>query len=121
MTPIQERLFEPEATRGASRATDPWTARAAAHSMEGPVIRDQQRLVLHAVQVCCRFVDDVTAYEAWDLLHDQGNRIKENVVSKRLGELVEMGLVRLTGATRPGSSHRQQQAYGLTEAGRNAA
>lgn len=87
--------------------------------MEGPVIRDQQRLVLHAVQVCCRFVDDVTAYEAWDLLHDQGNRIKENVVSKRLGELAEMGLVRLTGKSRPGSSSRAQQAYGVTDTGRD--
>ncbi len=120
MTATQDRLFDFAATRGASRTTDPWTSVAAGRSLEGKPLRDQQSLVLAAVGVLCRFVDDATAYEVWDYLHDRGSRTKENVVSKRLGELTSLGLVRLTGASRPGSSHRQQQAYGLTDAGREA-
>lgn len=117
----QPTLFDAPATRGASRKSDPTTAVAAGRSMSGAHLRDQQRLVLHAAEVCGHWAKGATAYEVWSLLNRQGNRIKENVVSKRLGELAELGMVRLTGATRPGSSHRHQQVFEVTEDGRSVA
>lgn len=109
----QERLFDYATTRGASRATDPWTSVEAARSMSGPVLRDQQVLVLRGLGHL-----DCTAYEVWLRLQDDPCRPKENVVSKRLGELVDAGMLRPTGKTRPGSSHREQKVYELTEQGR---
>lgn len=109
-------LFDAPATRGASRASDPSTSRDAARSMGGHILRDQQRQVLCAVVDVCRHHDGATAYEVWQQLD---GAVKENVIGKRLGELRERGMVRLTSAHRPGSSHRMQQVHALTEAARD--
>lgn len=83
--------------------------------MSGDVLRDQQALVLSA------FLPQPTAcaYEVWlRLRHRMDDRApKENVISKRLSELAERGMLRLTKQTRPGSSARQQQVYEATDAG----
>lgn len=109
----QPTLFDAPATRGASRQSDPATSREAARSVSGTVLRDQQALVLSAVGYAA------TAYEVWERLSARGHRVKENVCSKRLGELRELGMVRLTGMTRPGSSSRPQQVFALTDEGRS--
>lgn len=110
MTP-QPTLFDAPATRGASRTRDPQTSRAAGRSMEGQPLRSQQALVLGALP------GDFTAYEVAEVLWSRGRRIQQGVVAKRLGELRDLGFVRLTGATRPGASARQCQVYRRTEAG----
>lgn len=101
----QPTLFDAPATRGASRRTDPQTSRDAGRSMSGDVLRQQQALVLRGLGHI-----DCTAYEVWLRLQDEPSRPKENVISKRLGELVDAGMVEPTGSTRPGSSHREQKA-----------
>ena len=111
----QPSLFDAPATRGASRASDPRTSRDAGRSMTGQVLRDQQALVLGCVG------STATAWEITTTLLRRGHRVQQNVVAKRLSELRELGLVRLTGGTRPGSSHRHQQVYALTERGREVA
>jgi DNA-binding PadR family transcriptional regulator len=103
---------------GSSRWSDPATSVAAGQSVADNVLRDQQALVLHVLDVFARHGDDATAYELWRFLTEQGNRIKENVVAKRLTELRAKGWVRLTDETRPGSSHRHQQVHAITDAGR---
>lgn len=117
----QPSLFDAPATRGASRASDPQTSRDAARSMSGEVLRDQQALVLGALA----WHEDATAFELWGDLwqrflpgHPRGP--KENVICKRLGELAEMGMVARTGDTRPGSSHRHQMVWRITDKGREA-
>ena len=80
--------------------------------MSGPVLRDQQALVLSAVGYAA------TAFEVWERLTARGHRVKENVCSKRLSELRDLGMVRLTGMTRPGSSARRQQVFAVTDEGR---
>ena len=126
MTPVQEALFQYAATRGASRCSDPATSRDAGRSMSGAHLKMQQGDVLRAAR---RVGGDFTAYEVWGELERTFTRrpdgsvvgpVKENVVSKRLGELRDLGLVELTGATRPGCSHRQQQVHRCTDAGREA-
>lgn len=112
MTP-QPSLFDAPATRGASRKGDPSTSRAAGRSMEGH-LRDQQALVLVGLARLCRFGLGATAFEVWAHL----GAAKENVVSKRLGELEEMGMARRNGKERPGSSHRSQKVWEVTERGR---
>lgn len=82
--------------------------------MDGQVLRDQQRLVLGAVA-------HLGTATAWEVHSKVCTLIQQNVVSKRLGELVELGMVRPTGATRPGCSSRSQIVYEATEAGRLAA
>lgn len=114
MTTDTPTLFDAPPTRGASRATDPATSRDAARSLSGPVLRDQQALVL-------RSVDWLIEASAWEIHCHLGYRVQQNVVAKRLGELVDLGMVRFTGKTRPGSSHRLQRVYALTDAGRAAA
>src|SRR5690554_4664785 len=111
-------LFEAPATRGASRKTDPATSREAARSMSGHVLRDQQRLVLTGLADCCRVRGDGNAWEVWQTLTARGRVVKENVISKRLGELRSLGLVRVAGAPRPGSSHRKQLVFVVTDKGR---
>lgn len=128
MTPTQTRLdFDAPATRGASRASDPATSREAGRSMQGKALKQQQEDVLRAARRTGR---DFTAYEVWSYMERTFTRrpdgsvvgpIKENVISKRLGELRDLGLMRLTGTTRPGSSYRGQQVHAVTEAGRAAA
>lgn len=116
---MQQQLFGAPATRGASRRSDPHTSRDAGRSMSGDVLRDQQALVLGALS----WHEDATAFELWGDLwqrflpgHPRGP--KENVVARRLTELHEMGLIRLTGDTRPGSSSRRQQVWEITDKGR---
>lgn len=84
--------------------------------MSGSVLRDQQALVLSEVEQA--------GSTAWDItcgLVRRGHRVQQNVVAKRLGELRELGMVRLTGETRPGSSNRHQQVFAKTERGRSVA
>lgn len=81
--------------------------------MEGPVLRAQQQLVLAAV-------DWLATATAWEIHCHLGYRVQQNVVAKRLGELRDIGLVRWTGETRPGCSHREQLVYEATEQGREA-
>lgn len=100
-------------TRGAARRTDPQTSHDAAASLAGDVLRYQQALVLRYLGHV-----DCTAYEVWLRMQDDSRRPKENVVSKRLGELVAAGMLEVTDKTRPGSSHRHQQVYVLTDQGR---
>lgn len=122
MTAVQERLdFNAPATRGASRRSDPRTSVDAGRSLEGQPLRDQQALVLGAVVQ----MGDATAFELWEHLYARfiagyPRSPKENVIARRLTELRELGMVRLTGETRPGSSHRKQQVWAVTEAGRQA-
>lgn len=105
MSVVQERLdFDAPATRGASRQSDPWTARAAGRSMQGQVLRDQQQLVLDAV----RYLGTATA---WEVHRDVCTLIQQNVIAKRLSELRDLGLVRVAGPPRPGSSHRLLQVW----------
>lgn len=107
----QGTLFESLATRGSSRRSDPQTSVDAGRSMEGH-LRDQQSLVLRYLGHL-----DMTAYEVWLRMRDEPAQPKENVVSKRLGELVDAGMLRLTGQTRPGSSSREQRVYAVTDKG----
>lgn len=111
--PYDVALLDVPATRGASRAADPRTSVDAARSMSGQVLRDQQALVLRGLGHI-----DCTAYEVWLRLQDDPARPKENVISKRLGELVAAGMLEPTGRTRPGSSHREQKVYAITQRGR---
>ena len=115
----QPRLFDSQPTRGASRVSDPQTSRDAGRSMSGHVLRDQQRLVLTALADCCRVRGDGNAWEVWQSLTSRGRLVKENVISKRLGELRSLGLVRVAGAPRPGSSHRKQLVFVVTDKGRD--
>ena len=108
-----ESLFDAPASRGASRSDGPQTSRDAGRSIAGDVLRSQQSLVLRGLGHI-----DCTAYEVWLRLQDEPSRPKENVVSKRLGELVDAGMLRPTGKTRPGSSSREQKVYELTDKGR---
>jgi DNA-binding PadR family transcriptional regulator len=82
--------------------------------MSGQVLRDQQYLVLSA------FLPQPTAnaYEVWVRLNRRtGSAPKENVISKRLSELAEAGMVKLTRYKRTGSSSREQQVYEATDRG----
>jgi DNA-binding PadR family transcriptional regulator len=83
--------------------------------MTGPVLRDQQKLVLVGVRLNG---GNATAYEVTLALARAAGPIQQSVASKRLGELVERGMVRLTGTTRPGISQRRQRVYEVTPAGR---
>lgn len=109
----QPTLFDAPVTRGASRQSDPQTSRDAGRSVSGHVLRDQQRRVLAAVVR----LGDATA---WDVVSWLMSPMQQNVASKRLGELAEMGAVELTGATREGSSRRSLQVWRATDAGRDA-
>lgn len=100
-------------TYGTSRSTDPRTSHVAGRTLFGSILRDQQRLVLGAVA-------HLGTATAWEVHSKVCTLVQQNVVAKRLGELVELGMVRPTGATRPGSSHRNQTVYEVTEAGRAA-
>lgn len=111
---MQPSLFDAPVARGASRASDPATSRDAGRSMSGAVLRVQQRQVLRAVA----WLGTATSYEVHRHL---GYRVQQNVAVKRLGELRELGLVRETGATRPGSSKRSLLVFEATEDGRSAA
>lgn len=83
--------------------------------MAGNVLRDQQALVLDAVSR----LGDATAWEVTGWINCGAIRpIQQNVAGKRLGELVDLGMVRETGGTRRGSSHRLLKVYALTERGR---
>lgn len=113
MSGEQLPLFSTPATRGASRQSDPWTSRDAGRSMAGDVLPAQQELVLRGFGHI-----DSTAYEVWLRLQDNPSCPKENVISRRMGELRDVGYLRLTGKTRPGSSRRAQQVHELTEKGR---
>lgn len=112
----QPSLFDAPAERGASRGSDPATSREAGRSMSGQVLRDQQALVLGSVSASGSTAWQVTC----DLLR-RGHTVQQNVVAKRLGELRDLGMVRLTGETRPGSSSRHLQVFALTDAGRAVA
>ena len=101
-------------TYGTSRSTDPQTSHDAGRSLFGSILRDQQRLVLGAVA-------HLGTATAWEVHSKVCTLVQQNVVAKRLGELVTLGMVRPTGATRPGSSQRQQIVYEATDAGRSAA
>lgn len=126
----QPSLFDAPAERGASRQTDPVTSRGAGRSMSGEVLKDQQALVLGAIATLARWGRTCTAWELWCYFETNFVTVsgeaplrtpKENVISKRLGELRELGMVRETGETRPGSSHRHQMVFTLTDAGRSVA
>jgi hypothetical protein len=113
-------LFQYAATRGAARADGPATSLAAAHSIDGQVLRDQQALVLGGV-VSADWPgrkDGATAWEVWCELRSRPDCPRENVVAKRLGELAAAGFLERTLQTRPGSSHRQQTVWVLTGKGR---
>lgn len=113
-----ETLFDYAATQGASRRSDPATSRDAGRSVSGPVLREQQGRVLAGLVS----LGDATAWELTGWLNCGAVcPVKENVVSKRLTELRENGWARLTGETRPGSSHRLQQVHAVTDAGRAVA
>lgn len=114
MTVQQLGIFDIPATRGASRRSDPATSREAARSVSGEVLRDQQALVLGCIR------GDATAWEITTVLLHRGHGVQQNVVAKRLTELRELGMVRLTGETRPGVSHRRQQVWTVTDKGREA-
>lgn len=119
MTYTQPPLLDAPATRGSSRKRDPRTSRDAGRSMTGTILRDQQWMVLYFADRAGRSRDGATAWETWVVGggHQHSHAIKENVISKRFGELRDLGLLRLTGETRPGSSHRLQQVHVVTDAG----
>lgn len=111
-------LFAAPATRGASRRDGPGTSRAAGRSMSGQILRDQQMRVVDALGR----LGDATAWEVTGWLNCGAIQpVQQNVISKRLGELRDLGMVRETGETRPGSSHRHQMVFALTERGRAVA
>lgn len=112
MTPVQGSLFPPMVERGASRQRGPATARAAARSMSGDVLRSQQRTVLEVVG------DDATAYEVVVAIGARGGFIQQNVAARRLFELEERGMVRRTDETRPGYTARELIVFAVTDAGR---
>lgn len=113
-------LFDAPATRGTARKRDRQTAKDAAASMAGDVLRDQQRKVLDVVAAC--WEHGATAYEVATQLG-----LQQNVMAKRLGELGDLGLTqRRTGAiggeliyeARPGGSGRRCDVWRITDAGR---
>lgn len=81
--------------------------------MSGHVLPDQQRLVLESVG------RSATAFDVAVDLTRRGHHVQQNVVAKRLTELGELEMIELTGEVRPGSSHRNQQAWRLTDKGRD--
>lgn len=94
------------------RQSDPMTSRAAGESMK-PVLRQEQQRVLDAL---CQ-LGTGTAYEVRCLLADGGVVRQQNCVAKRCSELVELGMIRASGTTRPGSSNRQLMAWVPTATG----
>ena len=113
MTPTQERLdFAAPATRGASRHDGPRTSRAAGRSMTGPILRDQQAVVLEAVAGCGR----ANAHDVQRWLAEHGRPlIERNGIGSRFRELRENGWLRLL----PDVQHeRVGQVHEPTDAGR---
>ena len=111
----QASLFDAPATRGASRASDPATSREAGRSMSGQVLRDQQALVLSAL--CALHRRLCRGGNAFEVQCHLGPRApQQSVISKRLGELVERGMVEPFDH-RPGPSSRQQIVYRPTREG----
>ncbi len=90
----------------AARSTDPPTSHAAAAAV-APHAPAQRMIVLDAiVALDDRFGQGATAYEAqlWLEEHRSEFRWQQNVVSKRITDLVRLGLVTDSAVTRPGSS-----------------
>lgn len=121
MTTDQLDLFAAPATRGASRRSDPQTSRDAGRSMEGQTLRDQQALVLSAVAAIAKPYNGsrASAFDVSGWVRVTGGEIQQNVAAKRIGELVSLGMLRETGATRPGSSGRPCRCFALTPEGRH--
>jgi hypothetical protein len=102
-------LFDAPATRGTSRKRDRATSQAAARSMEGEHLTDQQRQVLEVVS---RAWIGATAYECAVELGFQ-----QSVMSRRIKDLIELGLARYDGEERPGGSGRMCSVAVCTERG----
>lgn len=117
VTAVQGSLFDAPVERGASRQADPWTSREAGRSMSGAVLRAQQALVLEAVaQAAPRL--DLNCVNAYEVVRHLGERApQQSVVSKRIGELVDLGLLAETGIARPGGSNRLCLCYRVTPLG----
>lgn len=115
--PAQLSLMDYAATRGSSRRSDPDTSRAAARSMDGQTLRDQQALVLETV---ARIAGPFNHYcaSAFDVVERLGSDApQQSVVAKRIGELVDLGMVEDAQRTRPGRSSRACRCFSLTERG----
>ena len=85
------------------RASDPDTSRAAAESIK-PVLGAECSRVLAAVE--SRGSMGATAYEALLVLERDGRRRQQSVVSRRLTDLRDAGLLRDSGCRRPGMTGR---------------
>lgn len=98
------------------RTTDPETSHAAAASIV-PGLSTQRAQVLALIQQVDGIYSDggATAYEV-----AARSEIQQSVVARRMTDLHQLGLVRDSGRTRPGSSGRQLIIWMLTEAGRKA-
>lgn len=94
-----------------ARVTDPPTSHAAAESMQGPPLSDQQALVLRTLVECDRTGgyqhDGATAHEIVMRLAYTGHAPQQSVVARRLTDLRDAGLIVDSGRTRPGASNRQ--------------
>lgn len=109
-------LFDYAATQGRAGRHDGPTQKAAAKAMTGPILRDQQALVLEAI--AGRDVRGANAHEVQTWLRDRGRNAPErNAIGTRCRELVDLGMIRLD-RTRPGPTGQPEKVYVATEVGR---
>ncbi len=94
------------------RPSDPQTSKDAAESMK-PALSTQRRSVLS--YVIAKGSDGATAYEIAVSLGAQ-----QNVISRRLTDLVQLGLAEPNGRLRPGATGRNGLVFVVTPKGREA-
>ncbi len=92
-------MNQPSLFEGSVRASDPSTSHDAAASMDETALSRQRGEVLGFVR--WRSELGTTAYEV-----SLAYPIQQNVAARRLRDLCELGFVKDSGRTRPGSSGR---------------
>jgi len=85
-----------------ARRTDPLTSHAAARSMKPDALSKQRTAVLNVVRAL--YGTPYDGATAWDCARSIG--AQQSVMARRLLDLEELGYVRRTTRTRPGSSGR---------------
>lgn len=114
MTTTPSLFDEPEAPEldhvKRARRTDPRTSHEAAASMTAEVLGNEQAKVLRSLAM--HTGEAIRDQVATDLSQPAAN------VSRRITDLVTLGLVFDTGRTRLGYSGRNQTVWALTDAGR---
>lgn len=102
----QPTLFD-----GHARHSDPATSHAAAQQDRTSL----RLLVLDTLRLLCDSGrSGATAHEITKTLANRGRPVQQNSVSRRLTTLHRAGLVRPTGATRPGAYEQEQIVWTVT-------